>query len=270
MPKSLDGQIGIISGGLGDIGRAIALELARRGADVALGDIVDEREARPILRKLRSLRRNCRYDRVDVSNAEAVWQWVRDVEADLGLPGLVIPNAAIVNLATIYDLTPEIWRKELSVNLDGVFHLAQAATQRLLKKKKPGRVVFIGSWAGHAVHTHIPTYCVSKAGLRMLMQCMAAQLAPHGIHVNEVAPGYVDAGLSGRFFKEDPASRVESQAQVPNQQLIDADEVAQSVAWLCEPANRHYVGATLVMDGGLSLFGCNGLPKDQIPKEKRK
>lgn len=262
MQKSLQGHVGIISGGLGDIGRAIAMEMARRGADVAIGDILDEKEAQPTLRKIKSLRRHCRYDKVDVSDAEAVWKWVKTVEADLGLPTLIIPNAAIVNLATVYDLTPEVWRKELSVNLDGAFYLAQAATQRLLKKKKPGRVVFVGSWAGHAVHTHIPTYCVSKAGLRMLCQCMAAQLAPHGIYVNEVAPGYVDAGLSGRFFKADPACRKASQAKVPNQLLIDADEVAQQVTYLCEPGSRHYVGATLVMDGGLSLFGCGGLEKE--------
>lgn len=258
MPKALERQVGIISGGLGDIGRAIALEFARRGADVAIGDVLDPKEAQPTLRKIKALRRGCRYDQVDVTDADAVYQWVKNVEADLGMPTLIIPNAAIVNLKTIYDLTPKVWRDELSVNLDGAFYLAQAATQRLLKKKKPGRVVFIGSWAGHAVHKHIPTYCVSKAGMRMLAQCMAAQLAPHGIYVNEVAPGYVDAGLSGKFFKADPELKKQSKARVPNQQLIDPEEVACQVAYLCEPESKHYVGATLVMDGGLSLFGSGG------------
>jgi NAD(P)-dependent dehydrogenase (short-subunit alcohol dehydrogenase family) len=258
MPKSLEGQVGIISGGLGDIGRAVALEFARRGADVAIGDVLDEKDAKPALRRIKALRRNCRYDRVDVRDADAVYQWVRDVEADLGLPTLIVPNAAVVNLTNILELTPKVWREELSVNLDGAFYLAQAATQRLLKKKKAGRVVFVGSWAAHAVHKHIPTYCVSKAGMRMLCQCMAAELAPHGICVNEVAPGYVDAGLSGRFFKADPELKRQSRARVPNQQLIDPEEVARQIAYLCEPESRHYVGAALVMDGGLSLFGSGG------------
>lgn len=258
MPESLDGQVAIISGGLGDIGRATALELARRGADVALGDVLDEADARPILRQIRALRRNCRYDRVDVRDADAVYRWVEVVEAELGAATLIIPNAAVVHLTNICELTPQIWRDELSVNLDGAFYLAQAATQRLLAAGKAGRVVFIGSWAGHAVHKHIPTYCVSKAGMRMLCQCMAAELAPHGIYVNEVAPGYVDAGLSGRFFKEDPEVKRQSQARVPSRQLIEPQEVACQVAYLCEPQARHYVGATLVMDGGLSLYGSGG------------
>lgn len=258
MPESLDEQVAIISGGLGDIGRAIALELARRGADVALGDVLDEADAHPILRQIRALRRNCRYDRVDVRDADAVYRWVEAVEAELGAATLIIPNAAVVHLTNIRELTPTIWRDELSVNLDGAFHLAQAATQRLLSAGKTGRVVFIGSWAGHAVHKHIPTYCVSKAGMRMLCQCMAAELAPHGIYVNEVAPGYVDAGLSGRFFKEDPEVKRQSRARVPSRQLIEPEEVACQVAYLCEPRARHYVGATLVMDGGLSLYGSGG------------
>lgn len=258
MPRYLQGQIGIISGGLGDIGRAIALEFARRGADVAIGDVLDEKEAAPTLRQIKALRRRGRYDRVDVSDPDAVACWVRDVEADLGLPTLIVPNAAIVKLVSLAELTPAEWRAELSVNLDGAFYLAQSATQRLLKKKKPGRVVFIGSWAGHAVHLHIPTYCVGKAGLRMLMQCMAAELAPHGIYVNEVAPGYVDAGLTGKFFQADPALKKVCQRRVPSGLLIAPDEVARQVAWLCEPANQHMVGATVLMDGGLSLFGPAG------------
>ncbi|GMV98627.1 MAG: hypothetical protein AMXMBFR83_29760 [Phycisphaerae bacterium] len=262
MAGLLKGQVGIISGGLGDIGRAIALELARRGADVAVGDVLAERKARPVLREVEALGRRGRYDRVDVSDAEAVAGWVQAVEGDLGPPTLIVPNAAIVRPAGFADLAPADWRAELSVNLDGAFHLAHFATRRLVRRKKPGRVVFIGSWAAHAVHPHIPTYCVSKAALRMLMRCLAAELAPRGIYVNEVAPGYVDAGLSGRFFRADPALKKACRARVPNRLLIDADEVARHVAWLCEPANRHMVGSTLLMDGGLSLFGVAGRRED--------
>jgi len=259
MDRTLHGQVAIISGGLGDIGRAIALELARRGADVAVGDVREEREAAGLLRKIRALRRKARYDRADVSDAEAVERWVRDVEQDLGLPTLIVPNAAIVHAVTLADLKPQQWRRELAVNLDGAFHLAQAATHRLRRHKREGRVVFVGSWAGHVPHTHIPAYCVSKAGLRMLCRCMAAELAPHGILVNEVAPGYVDAGLSGRFYREDPKLRRRSQKSVPVGKLIRAEEVAVQVAWLCAPDNVHLAGMTLVMDGGLSLFGPGGM-----------
>ena len=258
MANTLDGQVAIISGGAGDIGRAIAVELAKRGADVAIGDIVEPAQAHPVLTQIRALRRRGRYDRVDVADAGAVTAWIDAVEKELGTPTLIVPNAAIVHATRLPELTPEVWRKELAVNLDGAFYMAHAAVLRLLHHKKPGRVVFIGSWAGHAVHPTIPAYCVSKAGLRMLCKAMAAEFSSHGILVNEVAPGYVNAGLSGRFFSANPELAQRCLESVPVRQFIQPDDVAQQVAYLCEPSNRHITGATLLMDGGLSLFGFGG------------
>jgi glucose 1-dehydrogenase len=251
--KTLEHRVAVISGGLGDIGTAIALELARRGAHIALGDIRPADDAAPALRKLAELNVRSRYDRVDVSRADEVNQWIDAVEQNLGIADLVIPNAAIVTLAGIRDLAAEQWSRELQINLSGAFHLAQAAALRLLHHQRPGRIVFIGSWAAHAPHPAIPAYCVAKAGLRMLCRCMALELAPHGILVNEVAPGYVDAGLSAGVWARNPGARDQAAARVPTGQLIDAAEVATQVAHLCDPQNRHMTGATLLMDGGLSL-----------------
>ena len=124
---------------------------------------------------------------------------------------------------------------------------------RLLEHKRPGRIVFIGSWAAHAAHNAIPAYCVAKAGLRMLCKCMALEFAPHGILVNEVAPGYVNAGLSAQGWAQNPDAREAARQRVPIQELIEPQEVALQVAHLCEPANRHMTGSVLLMDGGLSL-----------------
>jgi NAD(P)-dependent dehydrogenase (short-subunit alcohol dehydrogenase family) len=252
--ESLKGSVAIISGGLGDIGQAIARELARRGADIAVGDVRDAADAAPLLGTLGAMGRRARYDRVDVADAAAVAAWVEQVEADLGVTDLVIPNAAIVTLKGIRDVTPAEWEQELAINLGGGFHLAQAAAKRLVYHGQPGRIVFVGSWAAHAVHPSLPTYCVAKAGLRMLMQCFALDLAPHSILVNEVAPGYVDAGLSGRIFADNPDVKVQATARVPNGLLITAEEVALQVAHLCDPAHRQMTGSTLLMDGGLSLI----------------
>ena len=257
MTDSLHDHIAIISGGLGEIGRAMAIEFAARGADGDVGDTRDASAAHPLAR-IRGAGRRAKYDHVDVSDALAVQNWVQAVEADLGPPTLIIPNAAIVHVAPLPQLTPEVWRRELAVNLDGAFYLAHAEAQRLVALGKPGRIIFIGSWAGHAVHPPIPTYCVSKAGLRMLMKCMAAEYSPHGILVAELAPGYVNAGLSGRFFEADPGSADAARKTVPVRELIEAEEVARQAAWLCDPANRHISGTALIMDGGLSLFGHGG------------
>ncbi len=253
MAKELSGQVAIISGGLGDIGRAIARELAGRGADIAIGDILEPDAATSLLAELNALGRLARYDLVDVADAAAVEAWARSVEADLGVASLIVPNAAIVTLKRITDISAEEWNRELQINLNGAFYLAQACARLLLEHGIGGRIVFVGSWAAQSVHSDLPAYCVAKAGLRMLSRCMAFELAPKDILVNEVAPGYVNAGLSGRIFDAHPERRETAARAVPVRALIRAEEVAGQVAHLCDPENRHMTGSVLLMDGGLSL-----------------
>jgi glucose 1-dehydrogenase len=244
----------IISGGLGDIGRAIALEFGTHGAAVAIGDIRLAEEAQDFLCELTAKKIRTHYTQVDVSDAEQVRNWIAEAENKLGAIDFVIPNAATATTANIRDITPEQWSRELRVNLDGAFHLAQMATARMLEQGRSGRVVFVGSWAGHAPHAEIPAYCVSKAGLRMLCKCMALELAPHGILVNEIAPGYVDAGLSRRICEQDPLRRKQALKKVPVRKFIKAQEVAEQIVHLCHPQNQNITGSTLLMDGGLSLL----------------
>src|SRR6188474_1762959 len=97
--RSLEKQVAMISGGLGDIGRAIALELARRGADIAIGDVRDASAAHGVGEQLRELGVRSRYDVVDVADAAAVTAWIATIENALGVPTLIIPNAAIVTVA---------------------------------------------------------------------------------------------------------------------------------------------------------------------------
>jgi NAD(P)-dependent dehydrogenase (short-subunit alcohol dehydrogenase family) len=255
--QNLSGQVAIISGGLGDIGSAIALELAGRGADIALGDIRPAADSQQLLERVKRLGRRGRYDNVDVSDSQQVIRWVEAVEAELGPVTLIIPNAAAVALTSFCAMTPAQWNRDLRINLDGAFYLAHAAVVRLRAQQRSGRVVFIGSWAAHAPHTHIPAYCVSKAGLRMLCKTMALELAEFDILVNEVAPGYVDAGLTGAFWSQHPEQRASSLRTVPVGRLISPDEVAFQVAHLCDPANRHITGTSILMDGGLSLTSAS-------------
>lgn len=244
----------IISGGLGDIGRATALEFAKCGANIALCDVYAASDARNFLKSLSRYEVKSAYSQVDVTDANAIRKWVMNVEDKLGVAGIIIANAATVTFAGIHEITPEQWSQELSVNLNGAFYLTQSATARLLYHQRPGRVVFVGSWAAHAVHTNIPAYCVSKAGIRMLCKCMALELASHHILVNEIAPGFVDAGLSGRNFEENPGMREKAEQKVPVHKLITAKEVADQVVMLCHPQNGHMTGSTILMDGGLSLL----------------
>jgi len=246
----------IISGALGDIGRSIVKAFVGKGADVALGDIKPIDEAEAFLASLKALNPEVKvlYDQVDVRDPGQVKNWVDRASGELGSLDIVIPNAATVTIKGIMDISPQEWANELKVNLDGAFYLSRFASEKLLQDKLPGRIVFVGSWAGETVHQNLPTYSVSKAALRMLSKCLALELAPNNILVNEIAPGYVDAGLSKQVFDGNKSAKLNAIEKVPVKRIIHPDEVAISVLWLCDFDNKHMTGSTLLMDGGLSLM----------------
>lgn len=254
MEKLFQNRVLVISGGLGDIGRAICKVFAAEGAAIAIGGLQTVAEAEPFLKELKQeYGVSTHYARVDVSDAPAVDSWLLEVEKQLGTPDLIVSNAATVTQAVIHQMKPEEWARELRVNLDGAFYLTQKATQKMVEKKLKGHVVFIGSWAAEAIHPTLPAYCVSKAGLRMLNKCLALELAPHGILVNEIAPGYVEAGLSAEIWSKNPELIQQAAAKVPIGKIMSAEAVAKQVLYVCHPDNEHMTGSTVLMDGGLSL-----------------
>jgi len=254
-PNSLP-PLAAISGGLGDIGRAVALVLAQDGADIAIGDIDEKsRELAELVNQLETLGRRCFFQSVDVADAAAVGQWYDDVAQEFGrTPNWIIPNAAIVTFKPYPDLSAAEWRREMAVNLDGSFHWAHTGIERLTQASLGGRVVFVGSWAAHAPHKRLPAYSVTKAGVRMLMKTLALEYAGSGILVNEVAPGYVDAGLSAQSFQQAPERRERAKKAVPIGALLLPTDVAQLVRFLCSSQASQITGTTLLQDGGLSLI----------------
>ncbi|MBN8857574.1 MAG: SDR family oxidoreductase [Sphingobacteriales bacterium] len=244
----------LISGGLGDIGRAITLALAREGAVVALCDVHGEEEALPLLEQLERTGAAAYYSMVDVTNPDAVNSWIGSITEKVSAPSIVIPNAATVTQADCSHITPAQWSKEIEVNLNGAFYVAQSGVLQMVKNNKQGHIVFIGSWAAHAVHAQIPAYSVAKAGLRMLCKCMALQFAAHGILVNEIAPGFVEAGLSKKIWESHPALQQQAKEKVPVKKLITPEEIAWQVIQLCHPNNKNITGSTVLLDGGLSLL----------------
>lgn len=254
MNRIFDNQIVLISGGLGDIGKAIARSFAARGASIALGDLKPEQDADMLLAELHSHGVRTHYQMLDVSSAKQVADWIGSVENNLGLPGIVIANAATVTIASVEKINSEQWASEIDINLNGSFYVTKMTAERWIEKGLAGRILFIGSWAAHAVHPNLPAYCVSKAAVRMLCKCMALELAPHQILVNELAPGYVEAGLSATIWKINPELSQQAKERVPVKKLITADEVAAQALYLCDPQNVHMTGSTVLMDGGLSLL----------------
>lgn len=254
MKKSWDNKVVLISGGLGDIALAAALAFGREGARVALSDIRPEDIADARLEIVRKENISFLYHQVDIGDAAAVSDWIGAVDEAWGRVDATLINAATVTQKSIANITPEEWQMEIRVNLHGAFYLAQQAANYFSAHKIKGNIVFLGSWAAHAVHANIPAYSVSKAGIRMLCQCMALEFAAQDIRVNEIAPGYVNAGLSKEVWQQRPALAEEARLKVPLGRLIEAGEVADQILWLCREDNRHVTGSCLLMDGGLSLL----------------
>jgi len=111
----------------------------------------------------------------------------------------------------------------------------------------------LGSWAADSPHPHVPAYAAAKAGVRMLTRCLASELAPHDIFVNEVAIGVVDAGLSAAAFAKDPELRMRSMRASALGRLVAVDDIVAEVLHLCDPDRRSTTGATVLVDCGISL-----------------
>jgi glucose 1-dehydrogenase len=242
----------LITGACGDIGRSLAREFASRGAHLALCDLKTESEAGDFLSPLRSQTAKVVYRQTDVTDAAAVEEFVRTTTSHLGGMDICIANAGIVERGPLIDLSSEAWRRTLEVNLTGCFLTAQAAAREMIGSNG-GHIIFMSSWVQEVPRANIGAYCASKGGLKMLAKTMALELGPQGIRVNLVAPGFVDAGLTGKNLKAHPELLPVVESEIPLGRLITADEVAKAVAMLCSEDASAMTGATLLLDGGSSL-----------------
>jgi NAD(P)-dependent dehydrogenase (short-subunit alcohol dehydrogenase family) len=251
MPKSsqLDGLGIAITGAAGDIGHAMSLEVASRGARVTMIDRLARSDVAALIETVSALG-ECEYRQADVTDREQVHAALRDIDP----LDVAIGNAGIVEPAPFLEITPEQWQAQLDVNLSGCFNVGQLAARLMVARGRPGLVLFTGSWVGEIPWPEIAGYCVTKAGVRMLARSMARELAPHGIRVNVVAPGIVFAGMARRQYETDPSYARRASVVVPLGELGSAEQVAQAVAFLCSPEAAYMTGSVLLVDGGASLF----------------
>ncbi|HET7896737.1 MAG TPA: SDR family oxidoreductase, partial [Flavisolibacter sp.] len=163
-------KVVLVSGGLGDIGRAIAMQFALEGMRVAISDLPSEEEANGRLEEMRQGGGEISYTRVDSTSELEVTNWIDRVEEEWGTPQVVVPNAGIVVAGSLTsdDFTSAQIRTQMDVNFWGSYHLAVIAAKRMKAKGLPGRITLIGSWAAERPNARISSYCISKAAVRML------------------------------------------------------------------------------------------------------
>ena len=243
----------LVTGGVGDIGLATALRLATDGHTVTAVDVVTDDDGASRLDEActdATVRARLAYRRADVTDRDALDALV----GSLDRLDVAIANAGVVRSAAFLDVTPEQWDAHLAVNLTGAFHTAQAAARRFVAEGTRGVLLFTGSWVGAVPWPEITAYTVTKAGLVMLARQAARELASHGIRANVVAPGIVDAGMARVQLRTEPQYAARAGRVVPLGTLQTAEQVAAAFSFLCSPDADYVTGATLLVDGGASLF----------------
>ena len=252
--RPLEGRRALVTGAASGIGRATALRLAADGADTVVNYIGARAPADAVVAQIQESSPGATAIAVeaDVSAEADVERLFGEAADGLGGPvDLLVNNAGVEDPYPLEEMPLAEWERVLSVNLTGPFLCTRELVRRL--GDSPATVVMVSS-----VHETIPWprfshYCASKGGLKLFSQTIARELAPRGVRVVLVAPGAILTPIN-RALVEDPAKRREQEGQIPLGRLGTPEEIAGAISWLAGPEAEYVVGATLFVDGGMTLY----------------
>ena len=246
--SKLDNQIALVTGAARGIGQAIALRLARDGADLALCDVKAE-WLQETADKVRALGRRAEIFPMDVSDAAAVPAAVDAVIAAFGRIDILVNNAGITRDNLMLRMTAEDWDAVLDINLKGAF-LVTKAVSRYMMKQRSGAIVNIASVVGLTGNPGQANYTASKAGLIALTKTVAKELGSRNIRANAVAPGYIHTAMTDKLPE---AVRDAMLKIVPLGRPGEPEDVANAVAFLAGPDAAYVSGQVLTVCGGMVM-----------------
>lgn len=249
----LGGRVAIVSGGSRGIGRATALRLAQAGAHVAVNFLRDAEAAAAVARGVEEAGVRALTFRADVTRPEEADELVRAVIAAFGRLDVLVCNAGVWEGAAVEEMSEELWTRVLDTNLKGTWALCRAAVP-LMKRAGFGRVVVVSSTAGQRGESFYSNYAASKGGQIAFMKSLAVELAPHGINVNAVAPGWVETEMTEVVLKG-AGERADALRSIPLGRIATADDIALPILFLCSGWARHITGEVLNVNGGSVLCG---------------
>jgi gluconate 5-dehydrogenase len=246
---SLDGRIALVTGASRGLGWGYAQALARAGALVVLNARSDADLAQRCER-LRALGQRCEAAAFDVTDHAAVASAVSDIVARHGAIDIVVANAGIAQRAAIVETATDSLRQVLEVNLVAVWHLAREAAKAMMPRRH-GRIILVGSIVGELGRTTLSAYTASKGAVHALARQLAAELAPHGITVNTIAPGYFETELSAPLIRNTDFNAWVCD-RTPAGRWGRIEELGPAAVFLASDEASFITGQTLCVDGGLT------------------
>lgn len=246
--SGLNGKCAIVTGGGRGIGRAISLNLAEHGADVAVVDLLVA-EANETSKQVEAMGRKSVGIMCDIADPEDVERMFKTAVEALGGVHILVNNAGITRDGLLMRMSDEDWNSVIKVNLTGAFNCCRAASKHFMKQRF-GRIVNISSVVGIMGNAGQANYCASKAGIIGLTKSVAKELASRGITANAVAPGFIDTEMT-RAMPEKARSVLMS--MVPLGRAGAGDDIANLVAFLASDDADYITGQVINVDGGMVM-----------------
>jgi NAD(P)-dependent dehydrogenase (short-subunit alcohol dehydrogenase family) len=245
---SLEGKVAVVTGASRGIGRAIALGFAEAGADVAVAART-ESDLKTLVEEIEANGRNALAVPTDVLARDAIETLFDRTMDELGGFDVLVNNAGGTRFAApITTLRPEGWDKVIDLNLNAVFHATQLAALRMVDTGG-GSIIQISSVAGVSGAEGLSFYSAAKAGVRLMTQSVARELASSGVRLNSIAPGWIATDLNANMWS-DEGVRKSMEDSIPMGRLGNAEEIVGPAIFLASDASSFITGATLLVDGG--------------------